>query len=174
MRGDLALEMRLVLRREGAIGLAGAVAGAAGVVASYLPWYTVHATVSMLDETRTSAVASLPGWQAQPWIWTGTALAALAVALGVAIALDRPPRWWREGLLTAAIALASVAGISALVAPPWDRFMADAELQRLQSIAERVPRDVEVAFSVTPATGVWVALATAAVLLATALAARKE
>ncbi len=174
MRGDLALELRLALRREGAVGLAGAVAGTVGVLAAYLPWYEVHARVSILGHTRTTAVTSLAGWQAQPWIWVGTALAATALFIGLSLTLDRPPHWWREGLLATAIGLAIVAGTSALFTPPRHQFLADGELPRLQRMAERVPNDVEVSFNVVPATGLWLTLGTAALLVLVTLAARTE
>ena len=174
MRGDLGLTLRLAVRPRGIIGLVGAVAGATALAAVYLPWYEVRATVTMLGDSRSRAIAVLSGWQAQPWIWIAAALALAAVAVGIAVAIDRAPRSPREVLLGIAVALVGVTGLSAVAAPPPRRFLADADLQRLDALADRMPSDVALEFSVEPSAGVWVALASAALLVAAAYGAREN
>lgn len=168
MRGDLLLHARLLLRPRGVTGLVTAVIGLTGAAALYLPWYEIRAEVTMLGSSRSWAVASLAGWQAHPWLWLVAAAAVIATLLGVAIAVDRPPRRGRDLLLGLAIALATVTGIGALVVPPPGRFGVGDTLGQLHQIADRVPEDVDVQLVVAPAAGMWIALTTAALLLAVA------
>lgn len=168
MRGDLLLHARLLLRPRGVAGLVTAMVGLTGAAALYLPWYEIRAEVTMLGASQSRVVASLAGWQAHPWLWLVAAVAVAVTGVGIAIAIDRPPRRGRDVLLGLAVALAAMTGISALVVPPPERFGAGDSLTQLQQIAETVPDDVEVELVVAPAAGMWIALATAGLLLAVA------
>ena len=173
MRGDLALQLRLALRPHGVVGAVAALAGAVAVGAVYLPWYEVHGEIGMLGVTRSSAIASLSGWEGQPWVWLAAALALPAIVVGVAVAIDRPPRRARSVLLLVALGIALVAGVAAMWPPPATRFLADDELQRLHDAREVVPDDVAVTFSVEPVDGIWVVLAAAGLMVAAAYAVRE-
>lgn len=170
MRGDLALHARLLLRPRGVIGLVGAVSGLTAVAAVYLPWYEVHASISMLGGSRAWSVAGLVGWQAQPWVWLAGAIGLGAAVIGLSVALDRGPARARDLLGAAAGGLAAVAIASLLLAPPQARFMSDVELQQLRAAAGNVPADVEVAFGVRSSVGLWLTLSAAALLFASAVA----
>ncbi|HEX2027542.1 MAG TPA: hypothetical protein VHF25_06035 [Nitriliruptorales bacterium] len=173
MRGDLALQLRVALRPRGVVGVGGAFAGLAGVIAVYLPWYALHADVTMLGSVRSRAVAALTGWQAHPWVWLVAALGVVATIVGLSVAADRPIPASPEILFAAAIAMSLTTGASALVLPPTSRFGADEQLVQLASLADAVPDDVSLGFSVHHASGVWVALAAAALLLVTAFTSRR-
>lgn len=174
MRGDLALELRLALRARAAVGVAATVAGALGVAAVYLSWYEVSAEVSMLGGSRTTTVAALDGWQAQPWIWLVAAAAGGAVLVGLALAADRPPPRSRELLVVAAIAVTVVTVASFLLPPPQARFGADARVEEFTSAVRVLPDDVALRLTVHPAGGMWVALTAAVLLLVAGLAARER
>ncbi len=173
MRGDLALQLRVALRSRGVLGIVALAGAVATVVAVYLPWYEVQVRVEALDHTQAGAVTAIPGWQAQPWIWSVAGLAIVAAALGIALAIDRPPSWTREGLLAVAVGIALVAGASATVRPPDARFLADDRLRRLHATIAELPEDVQVDLGIRPATGIWVSLAGSALLVATAFAVRE-
>jgi hypothetical protein len=168
VRGDLLLQARLLLRPRGVAGLVTALVGLIGATALYLPWYEIRAEVTMLGSRQSGVISSLAGWQAHPWLWLVAAVAVIAMLVGVAIAVDRPPPRGRDVLLGLAVALATVTGVSALIVPPPARFGAGDSLEQLQQIAARAPEDVEVQLVVTPAAGMWVALAAAALLLGVA------
>lgn len=173
MRGDLTLQLRVALRSRGVLGLVTLVGAGATVAAVYLPWYQVQVRVEALGHVEAGAVTAVPGWQAQPWIWSVAALAVVAGILGVALAVDRPPAWTREGLLAVAVGIALVAGASALVRPPDERFLADERLRRLQTATAELPADVHVELGVMPASGLWVSLAASALLLVSAFSMRE-
>lgn len=173
MRGDLALHLRVALRSRGVLGIVALVAAAATLAAVYLPWYEVQVRVRALGHTQAGAVTAIPGWQAQPWIWSVAGLAVAAAVLGIALAIDRPPAWTREGLLAVAVGIALVAGASAIVRPPDQRFLADEDLRRLHAATAELPEDVQVDLGVRPAAGIWVSLAASALLLPTAFAIRE-
>lgn len=170
MRGDLALHARLLLRPRGIVGLVGAVAGLTAVAAVYLPWYEVRASISMLGASGARSVGGLVGWQAQPWVWLAAAIGLAAAIVGLAVAVDRGPARARALLGSAAAGIAAIGIISLLVAPPQERFMADRELQQLQTAAGNVPQDVDVGFGVRSAVGLWLTLSAAALLFASAVA----
>lgn len=173
MRGDLALQVRVALRPRGVVGVGGALAGLAGVVAVYLPWYALHADVTMLGSVRARPVAVLTGWQAHPWVWLAAALGVVAALVGLSVAVDRPIPASPEILFAAAIGLSLTTGVSAVVLPPTARFGADEQLVQLAALADAVPDDVSLGFSVHHASGVWVALAASALLLLTAFTSRR-
>lgn len=173
MRGDLALQLRVALRSRGVLGLVTLVAAVATIAAVYLPWYEVQVRVEALGHSEAGAVTSIPGWQAQPWIWPVAGLAVGAAVLAVALAVDRPPSWTREGLLAVAVGIALVAGASAIARPPDQRFLADERLRRLQAATVELPEDVQVDLGVMPAAGIWVSLAASALLLASAFSLRE-
>ncbi|MDP8927837.1 MAG: hypothetical protein M3O70_04455, partial [Actinomycetota bacterium] len=151
MRGDLALQLRVALRPRGILGIAGAVAGIVGVVAVYLPWYELDAKLTLLGHTRWRSIATLAGWQAQPWIWVAATLSVVTAAIGVAVALDRPPPTTRRILFALALALGALAGLSALLVPPSSRFLADTRFDQLEAVAGRLPEDVALRLTVHPA-----------------------
>lgn len=173
MRGDLALQLRVALRTRGVLGILTVIAAAATFAAVYLPWYEVQVRVEALGYAESGAVTAIPGWQAQPWIWSVAGLAAGAAVLGVALAIDRPPSWTREGLLVVAVGIALVAGASAVLRPPDSRFLADERLRRLQAATAELPEDVQVDLGVMPAPGLWVSLASSALLLVSAFSLRE-
>ncbi|MDQ3932674.1 MAG: hypothetical protein M3252_07550 [Actinomycetota bacterium] len=173
MRGDLALQLRIALRPRGLLGIAGAVAGMVGVVAVYLPWYELGAKVTLLGHARGRSIATLAGWQAQPWIWAAATISVFAAAIGVAVALDRPPPMTRRILLALGLALGALAGLSALLVPASSRFLADPRFDQLEAVAGRLPDDVALDLAVRPAIGLWITLTVAVLLLLVALAIRE-
>jgi glucan phosphoethanolaminetransferase (alkaline phosphatase superfamily) len=169
MRGDLALRTRLLLRPRGIAGLAAAVAGATAISSLYLPWYGIVVRVTMLGETQEKTLSSLAGWQAHPWLWAIGLVGLAAGIVGVLVAVDRPLPRTRAAIVGAAAVLALLVALSALRLPRSDRFAAGAEIAELQALAERMPADVEVTLAVTTASGLWIAAASAVLLLAVAL-----
>lgn len=175
MRGFVPLRMRMLVRPLGVVGGLGVGAGLAGVIAAYLPWYEVIATVEMLGSERSRSVASLAGWQAHPWGWFVPALALAATVACGSVALDRSARRGSDLALMSGLALAAVVAVSGLVFPPVSRFdRAGSRLRELDQLADRLPQDVELSFSVRPGVGLWVALAAAAVVIAVGVAARRD
>ena len=173
MRGDTMLHLRLLRQPQGVVGVVATVAGASALAASYLPWYQVAATVQMLGTEQSRPVATLPGWQAHPWGWVVPALAVIAMVNGAMVALDRPPPW------TAGVATSTGLGLTVTVVagliwfPPVTHFdVAGSRLRALADLAGRLPKDVDLSFHVRPAAGLWLTLAAAALLLATAATSR--
>lgn len=167
MRGDVALRLRLLLRPAGVAGIVTACAGGAALAAAYLPWYEVAAHVEMMGETQSRSVASLPGWQAHPWGWVVPLLALVAIAMGLSVALDRPPPFARDVQLAAGLGMGAAVAAGGLVFPSVARFdVAGSRLRELADLAGRLPTDVEMSFSVRPGLGLWVTLIAAVVLLA--------
>lgn len=173
MRGDLALQLRIALRPRGLLGVAGAVMGVAGVTAVYLPWYELHADVTLLGHTRGGSIGVLAGWQAQPWIWLAAAISIAAAVVGMAVALDRPPPSTRRILFALALALAALTGLSALLVPPRTRFLTDTRFEQLEAVAGRMPDDVALRLTVQLGIGLWITLTAAALLLLAAFATRE-
>lgn len=173
MRGDVALRLRLLLRPSALAGLVAAGAGGAALVAAYLPWYQVAAHVEMHGEAQSRWVASLAGWQAQPWGWVVPLLALVAIVMGLAVALDRPPRLARDLQLLSGLGMGAAVAAGALLFPPVARFdVAGSRLRELAELAGRLPDDVAMSFSVRPGAGLWVTLLAAVVLVVAALAGR--
>lgn len=173
MRGDLALQARLSLRPRGVLGLVVVVAGLTGIAAVYLPWFRIRFDVAMLGDRKVGTIASLAGWEAQPWVWAIAALNVAVVALGIAAAIDRRASRTDLWLVAVAFVQAALTGLSALLPPPATRLLGEEHLTRLQSLPAVVPDDVAVRFSVDATVGLWVSLASAALLLAAALALRE-
>ncbi|MFN2556039.1 MAG: hypothetical protein ABR592_04080 [Nitriliruptorales bacterium] len=173
MRSDFALQLRMMLRPRGTLGIAVVIAGLIGVIAVYLPWYELNANVTLLGHTRGGSLATLAGWQAQPWIWLGAALSAIASALGLAVALDHQPPSTRRNLFALALSIAAVAGMSALLDPPPARFLTETRIQQLEAAAARMPEDVTLRLAVRPGFGLWVTLIGAALLIAGAFMIRE-
>lgn len=173
MRGDLALQLRTALRPRGIFGIAGVVAGFVGVVAVYLPWYALEADVTLLGHSRGGSIATLPGWQAQPWVWLAAAISLVAAAVGAAVALDRPLPSTRAILFVLALTLGALAGLSALLVPPTSRFLADTRFDELEAVAGRLPGDVALRVTVRPAIGLWITSIVAALLLLASFTTRK-
>jgi cytochrome bd-type quinol oxidase subunit 2 len=174
VRGDATLQARLLLRATGVAGASVAVGGVLALVGAYRPWYAVRAELTMLDDDQASALAELAGWQAHPWGWIVPALGVVAVALGVAMALDRPPARSRQVLVASGALLAVAALVGWQLRPEVRRFdIAGSRLREWLDLAERMPAGVELDFSVTVADGVWVTLVAAVVVVLGALAARE-
>lgn len=173
MRGDALLYLRLLRRARGLLGVVSAAAGVAALVSAYLPWYQVAATVDMLGGEQSRPVATLAGWQAHPWGWLVPALALVAVVVGVALALDRPVPFTRDVELGAGLGLAAAVSAGGLLFPPVSRFdVAGSRLRELAGLADRLPQDVQLTFSVRAGVGLWVTLAAATLLVLVAFAAR--
>ena len=173
MRSDFALQLRTVLRPRGTLGIAVAIAGLAGIAAVYLPWYELDASVTLLGHTRGGSLASLPGWQAQPWIWLVPTASVIAVTVGLAVALDRQPPSTRRTLFALALTIAALAGLSALLDPPPTRFLADSRLDELEAAAGRMPEDVALRLIVHAGVGLWVTVIEAVLLVVAAFAIRE-
>jgi hypothetical protein len=172
VRGDMSLRMHLLLRPTAVVGLVGATAGAAAFVAAYLPWYDVTATVDVLGTSQQRAVASLAGWQAHPWGWLVPAFALLVLVAGVLLAIDRPAP--HRTMLLGGCGLALTVVAAGLRFPPVERFdVAGSRLRELAALSGRLPPDVGLAFDVRPATGMWLTLAAAAVVVVVAVLSRE-
>ncbi len=173
MRGDVLLHLRVLRRPGGLVGMVAAAAGGAALVAAYLPWYEVAASVDMLGDRQSRPVATLAGWQAHPWGWVVPALALVALGVGIALAVDRPVPFTRDAELLAGLGLAATVAAGGLLFPPVTRFdVAGSRLRELAGLADRLPHDVQLTFSVRPGVGLWVTLAAATLLVVTAFAAR--
>lgn len=174
MRGDATLQVRLLLRQTGMAGAGITLGGLGAVVGAYRPWYAVTAELAMLDEDQTRSVAELAGWAAHPWGWLIPALGVLAIGLGVATAIDRPPARTRRLLLATSGLLAVGALLGSWQQPEVNRFdIAGSRLRELVDLADRLPTGVELGFSVAVADGVWITLFSAGVVFVGALAARE-
>lgn len=174
MRGDATLQARLLLRQTGIAAAGITLGGFAALVGAYRPWYAVTAELTMLDEDQTRSVAELAGWTAHPWGWLIPALGVLAIGLGIATAIDRPPARTRPLLFGTAGVLALCALAGSWRRPDVDRFdIAGSRLRELVDLADRLPTGVELEFDVAVAHGVWLTLLAAGVVIAGALAARE-
>lgn len=174
MRGDATLQARLLLRGSGLAGAVVVAGGLLGLAGAYRSWYAVAAELTMLDERQARAVAHLAGWAAHPWAWLVPALSLAAVALGAAIAVDRPPAHTRDLLLTAGGLLGVAVGLGALLRPGVNRFdVAGTRLRELVDLADRLPDGVELGFSVALTDGVWLTLGGAVLIVAGTIAARE-
>ncbi len=173
MRQDLALQLRMVLRPRGTIGMAVALAGLVGVAAVYLPWYELDASVTLLGHTRSGSLATLAGWRAQPWIWLVAAASLTAMGVGLAVALDRQPPSTRRTLFALALIVAVLAGLSAVLDPPPTRFLSEARFDELEAAARRMPDDVALRLIVRPGLGLWLTLIEAGLLGAGAVTTRE-
>ncbi|MFP5310243.1 MAG: hypothetical protein ACLGIR_11790 [Actinomycetes bacterium] len=174
MRGDVELQLRLLRRPAGIAGVVGCAGGVGALVAAYLPWYEVAATVEMLGGERTRAVATLAGWQAHPWSWVVPVLGLLGAAVLLAEALDHPLPGSRDLGLVAALGLGVAAAVGGATFPPVTRFdVAGSRLRELSGLADRLPSDVALAFAVRPGPGLWWTAGSAVVVVASvALVAR--
>lgn len=174
MRGDAALRARLLIRPAGAAGVVAALAGTTAAVAAYVPWYEVVAEVAALGTEQSGVVATLAGWEAHPWGWVVVVLGALAVLGGLALALDRPAPFTTEAGLGVGLLLALTVGAAGLWFPSVARFdVAGSRLRELTAVADRLPEDVGLSFSVRPGVGLWMALGAAAVIVVTAFTTRR-
>jgi hypothetical protein len=172
VRGDATLTARLLLRGPGLAGLLAAAGGLVAVVATTRPWYAAVVTVEMLGDEGERTVATLPGLPSSVGAWVALALGALAVALGAAVAIDRPPHWARWGLGGAATGLAVIALVAGLQVPRTT-VVAGEQTARLDALAERLPTGVALDLRTEPRGGVWLVLVAAGMVGGGALAARE-
>ncbi|MDX1510162.1 MAG: hypothetical protein R3249_02345 [Nitriliruptorales bacterium] len=173
MRGALGLEARLLLRPAGIAGLIALVSAGVAAAGGYLAWYEVTANVELLGSRTSGSVASLAGWEAQPWGWLVPALGIAAMVLAAGLAVDRPVSFGRDGLLLSGFGIAMLVAIGALLFPPVDRFIASEQLREMLGLADKMPVDSALSFQVAPGPGMWVTLAGAAMLVAATIAARE-
>lgn len=174
MRGDAALQARLLLRGTGLAGTAVALGGALAMIGAYRPWHAVTVELTLLGAEQSRPVADLAGWEAHPFGWLVPALGLLTIGLGVALAVDRPPQRTRPVLLVAGVTLAVTAVVAALRPPEVGRFdVAGSRLRELSGLADRLPSDVELSFSVGHAHGLALTLAAAALVVVATLSARE-
>lgn len=173
MRLSVPLRVRMLVRPLGAVGGFGVGAGIAALVSAYLPWYEVVATVDLLGTARGRAVAGLAGWQAHPWGWLVPALAIAAAVVCGAVALDRPLPSTPLLAVSAGLGLLVAVAVSVVFYPPVSRFdRTGTGLGELDRLADRLPEDVALTFSVRPGLGLWTALVAALVLVGAAIAMR--
>lgn len=173
MRLSVPLRVRMLVRPLGAVGGFGMGAGVATLVAAYLPWYEVVATVDVLGTARGRPVAGLAGWQAHPWGWLVPTLALVGAVVCGAVAIDRPLRATPVMAAGAGLGLLATVVVSLLVFPPVSRFdRAGSGLAELDQLAERLPQGVALTFSVRPGLGLWTALAASLVIVGAAVAFR--
>ena len=174
MRGDAALQARLLLRGTGLAGATVALGGGLALVGAYQPWHAVTAELAMLTEDQSRPVAELAGWEAHPWGWLVPALGVVAIVLGAALVADRPPMRSRALLLSTAGALGASAGLGALLPPEVNRFdVAGSRLRELSQLADRLPEGVELSFSVGIGNGLWITVGAAILILAGTVGARE-
>lgn len=181
-RGDLLLDLRLLLRPQALLGGGVLLAGLAVLLAVYLPWYEVAMEVSYQPlhgpgaataaASQRTAAATLDGWQAHPWSWLVPALAITVAAVGVLAAVDRPPPRHGDLALVAGLVLGAVAATGAVLTPSIDRFRGG-RAGELAELAGRLPDGVSLGLRVTTAEGLWVTLAAAVLLAAIGLATRR-
>jgi hypothetical protein len=170
VRGDAALTARLLLRGTGLAGLLAAGGGALAIGAATRPWYRVVATVEMLGATDQRSAAVLAGLPGTTIGWLTAVAGTLAVALGLLIAVDRPPHWARPGLIVVALALVVLVALAHGRVPDVDVVAGERSAQ-LAELAQRMPSGVQLTLTTEPATGLrWVAGAAAAILLGGAAA----
>jgi hypothetical protein len=174
VRGDAALQARLLLRGTGLAGVTIAAGGVVALVGAYRPWHAVTAELAMLGEDQRRPVAELAGWEAHPWGWLVPALGIAAMVMGVALAIDRPPMRARPLLLATAGGLAASASLGALIPPEVNRFdIAGSRLRELSQLADRLPQGVELSFSVGTGPGLWLTLGAAGLIALGTLGARE-
>lgn len=178
-RGDLLLELRLLLRPQALLGLAVALAGLAALVGAYMPWYEVAMEVSYrpwqeqgVAATQQAPAAWLSGWQAHAWGWLVPAVAVAVVVVGLLSAIDRPPPRHDRIEIGAGLVLAVFGGLGVVLVPAVERFGGE-RVAVLSDLARRLPDGLEMGLEVRPASGLWVTLAAAALLAGLGLATRR-
>ncbi len=173
MRGDAALTLRLLLRGGGVAGLCAAAGGALALTGAFAPWRTTVAEVSLLGTTDERVISVVRGLPSTAGGWVVAALGLVALALGVAIALDRPPRRSRV-LVVAASTACLLTAIAVLTLGPAGEAPGQAELlARLGAEGGRLPGDVEVTGQHRHGVGPWLAVVGAGLALAGGAAARE-
>jgi hypothetical protein len=174
VRGDAALQARLVLRGSGLAGATVAAGGGLAFLGAYQPWHAVTAELAMLNEEQSRPVAELAGWEAHPWGWLVPALGLVAMVLGAAIVADRPPMRGRLWLLGTAGGLLGSAVLGALRPPEVNRFdVAGSRLRELSQLSDRLPEGVELSFSVGIGIGLWLTVAASVLIVAGTVGARE-
>jgi hypothetical protein len=172
VRGDAALVARLLLRGTGLAGLVAATGGVVAIAAAARPWYAAVVTVEMLGDEGERTVATLAGVPGTLGGWAALGLGVVALALGVLIAIDRPPAWSRWGLAGVALSLV-VVGLAAARRIPDPRRVAGEQSLRLTALAERLPAGVELEVASQPRGAIGILLAAAGLVALGAIAARE-
>lgn len=172
MRGDVALTARLLLRGTGLAGIAVAAGGALAVVAATRPWYHAMAQVTMLDAVQARAVDSLLGTQTLLG-WVTLVLGLVAILLGIACALDRPPAHARRVLLGCALALLVVSLLAWFGPSPELARVAGSEGDELTRLGSRLPDGIELRLAVRTAVGPALAALASVIVTGGTFAARE-
>lgn len=173
MRGDALLTARLVLRRDGLAGVVIAVGGTLAVVAATRPWYQAMAEVAMLGTQQARAVGVVHGLPSTVPGWVALVLGVVAVTLGVACALDRPPGKARPVLVAVALGLVAAALYGWLGPAPELAAVAGREGRELLGLAERLPLGVGLELDVRAGVGPWLTMI-AAILVAGGMFGARE
>ncbi len=168
----MALTARLLLRASGLAGVVVALGGVLAVVAATRPWFTAVAEVAMLGVEQNRAVAALTGVPDTPGGWLTLAAGLVAVVLGAAAALDRPPASTRTVLLGCALLLVSAAGWAWVGPGPSLARVAGGEGDQLLDLAGRLPSGVDLQLSVRAAMGPVLSAVAAVMVAVGTLAAR--
>ncbi|MEX1164871.1 MAG: hypothetical protein WEB03_14975 [Nitriliruptor sp.] len=159
-------------RGSGVAGAVAALAGVLAVVALALPWHEATAELAMLGVAEDRAVATIPGWSTVAG-WVAAVSGAVAVGLGVALAIDRHPGWTRPCLLAATAALVVSGLVAQLRRPTLERFPDGAgAVAELRAVAGDLPRGVELTLAVRPGPAAVAALVAGLTLLVAVAAAR--
>jgi drug/metabolite transporter superfamily protein YnfA len=172
VRGDAVLTFRLLLRQTGAAGLVTAVGGTLVITGVVRPWHVVVAEVSMLGSESSRTVASSGAFPGTVTGWLAGSLGVLILALGVLLALDRPPRRGRALAAGLGGILAVVAVAAMLMVPAADEIARDTT-EQLVDVAGHLPLGVALELRTTAGSGPWWVLAGAATAIIGAVGARE-
>ncbi|MEX2549104.1 MAG: hypothetical protein WD638_02670 [Nitriliruptoraceae bacterium] len=171
MRGDAALTVRLLLRGPGLAGTTIAVAGVLGVVSTLLAWQLEIERVELLGGGGERILSTVRGLSGEPLAWLVLAAAILLIWFGLTLALDRPPTRARSVAALAAVVLMA-AGATAVIVGQGHTPAEATDRTRDGEVA--LPVGVEVTTVHRTGTGPWLAVASGALALGGALAARER
>jgi hypothetical protein len=167
----MALTARLLLRGTGLAGMVIVVGGLLAMFAATRPWFVAVAEVAMHGVVQDRAIAVQRGLPGVAGAWVTLGAGAMAVLLGGAIALDRPPTSARAVLVVAVGAL-GIAAAWAWAAPPAVAELAGNEGAQLSRLADRLPAGVALDLHARASLGPWLSTVAAAMVAGGTLAAR--